>query len=294
MDTNERNFLGVWIPKEIWLSEEISLVEKAILTEITYLDNDNHCYATNEYFSKFCGVSIATVSRAIKHLTELGYIEVVFFNGRNRILKIGKPVKMMMPIKTIDQANQNDRADSSKRYANNIYNNIINNNSIDKSIENENDIKKTNNAANAAAAEAASLEDENNISNSSNNNNFISEKDQYYESNKGSKDIRKLMRYTNMVCLDNKLLADTLIKWLKLMYANNKFLTLEVYKEKLEKLNKNTNSIEECIEIINKAVDKNYLDFSYFYKSNSKNNTYKRPDNINTPTVKKELKVVPF
>ena len=47
-------FLGVWIPREVWLDERLSMIDKGILTEITSLDNENHCSAGNEYFAKFC------------------------------------------------------------------------------------------------------------------------------------------------------------------------------------------------------------------------------------------------
>jgi len=36
----ERNFKGIWIPKEIWLNEKLSLQEKVFLVEIASLDND--------------------------------------------------------------------------------------------------------------------------------------------------------------------------------------------------------------------------------------------------------------
>ena len=98
--SNERDFKGVWIPRDIWLSTELSMIEKGILTEISSLDNEMHCIASNEYFAEFCQCSIATVTRAIKHLTDLNYIEQVSFDGRHRVIKI------------INQPNQIDEADS--------------------------------------------------------------------------------------------------------------------------------------------------------------------------------------
>ena len=117
----ERDFKGVWIPKEIWLNNELSMIEKVILIEIDSLDNENHCTASNEYFAEFCNCGIATVTRAIKHLKELNYIAEITFNGRCRKLRV---------IKMISQPNQNDEADSSKRLPNNINNNITNNKDI--------------------------------------------------------------------------------------------------------------------------------------------------------------------
>ena len=114
-----RDFKGVWIPKEIWLNLELSMIEKGIFTEISSLDGENHCYATNEYLAEFCQCSTATVTRAVKHLIDLGLIEQTAFNGRNRVLKISNKC---VP-------NQIDEAASSKCVTNNIINNIINNKS---------------------------------------------------------------------------------------------------------------------------------------------------------------------
>ena len=67
----QRDFKGVWIPKEIWTNSELSMIEKGIFTEISSLDGETHCYASNEYFAEFCQCSVPTVTRAIKHLMEL-------------------------------------------------------------------------------------------------------------------------------------------------------------------------------------------------------------------------------
>ena len=149
-----REFKGVWIPKEIWLCKDLSALDRVIYAEIDSLDNENHCTADNNYFAEFCGVSVVTITRSIQRLIDLGYIEKVSFDGRHRILKVIKPtnqtdetdnslIKMTMQpnqndyadsskcvsslIKMTMQPNQNDYADSSKCVANNIYNNIDNN-----------------------------------------------------------------------------------------------------------------------------------------------------------------------
>ena len=41
--TQERDFKGVWIPREIWLSTKLSMLEKIILTEIDSLASENGC-----------------------------------------------------------------------------------------------------------------------------------------------------------------------------------------------------------------------------------------------------------
>ena len=115
----ERDFKGVWIPKEIWLSKNLSMLEKVLLTEISSLDNEDHCTAGNDYFAEFCNCGVATITRAISHLKELGYIEELPYNGRYRTLRV---------ITLSGQTNQNDYSDSSKRLAINIDNNIDNRN----------------------------------------------------------------------------------------------------------------------------------------------------------------------
>ena len=113
-----RDFKGIWIPKDIWLSEDLSLIEKVLFAEIDSLDNENHCTASNEYFSKLCNCGTATVTRAISHLKDLGMVEELPYNGRCRKLRV---------IKMISPTNQNDESDQSKRLTINIDNKITNN-----------------------------------------------------------------------------------------------------------------------------------------------------------------------
>jgi redox-regulated HSP33 family molecular chaperone len=84
----ERKLEGIWIPLNIWEDKNLDMTEKGILTEIHYLDNEpNHCYASNEYLSKFCQCSESKVTRTITKLIELEYISLVSFDGRHRVLK---------------------------------------------------------------------------------------------------------------------------------------------------------------------------------------------------------------
>ena len=36
----DRNFKGIWIPKEIWLAEDLTMQEKVMLVEIDSLDDE--------------------------------------------------------------------------------------------------------------------------------------------------------------------------------------------------------------------------------------------------------------
>ena len=84
-----RDFKGVWIPKEIWLSTDLKVMEKLILVEIDSLDNEEGCFASNEHFSKFFSLSKNRCSEIIKSLEKKGYIEInyVYQEGSKAISK---------------------------------------------------------------------------------------------------------------------------------------------------------------------------------------------------------------
>ena len=84
----ERDFKGVWIPKNVWLDNRLNALDKIILMEIDSLDFDEKgCYASNEYLAEFCQCSLTKVSLTISKLIELDYIYLESFNGRVRTLK---------------------------------------------------------------------------------------------------------------------------------------------------------------------------------------------------------------
>lgn len=91
----QRAFKGVWIPAKVWLSDELTIYEKAVYAEIDSLDGENHCWASNEYLAEFCKMSIPTISRAISKLIQLGYIEKLSFDGRQRILAVNKNISQI-------------------------------------------------------------------------------------------------------------------------------------------------------------------------------------------------------
>lgn len=84
-----RDFKGVWIPKDIWLSDDLTLQEKAFLAEIDSLDNEEGCFASNQYFADFFGVSKTRASLVIKSLIDKGYITslLIYKEGTQEILK---------------------------------------------------------------------------------------------------------------------------------------------------------------------------------------------------------------
>lgn len=116
-----RDFKGVWIPKEIWLSSELSLLEKVILVEISSLDNEEHCTAGNDYFAEFCNCSKSAVTKSIQRLKELNLIKELSFDGRHRKLAVVNFTNL--PSKIYEAESENLRP-------NNISNNPINKKSI--------------------------------------------------------------------------------------------------------------------------------------------------------------------
>lgn len=85
---DNRDFKGVWIPKEVWLDTRLNALDKVILMEIDSLDQgEKGCYASNEHLATFCQCSKTKVSTAISKLIECGYVYTQNFDGRKRELK---------------------------------------------------------------------------------------------------------------------------------------------------------------------------------------------------------------
>lgn len=91
----DRKFQGVWIPADLWLADGLSITEKCLLVEINSLDNDEErgCFASNEYLGKFLGLSAGRVANMISDLKKRKYIIQVYFDGRNRGLRLHENVK---------------------------------------------------------------------------------------------------------------------------------------------------------------------------------------------------------
>lgn len=61
--------------KKLWFDQNLTLQEKIFFIEINSLDNEDGCYATNEYFAKFFGLSKVRVSEVINSLINKNYIK---------------------------------------------------------------------------------------------------------------------------------------------------------------------------------------------------------------------------
>lgn len=87
MEKPQRDFKGVWIPKDIWLSDKLSLMEKVLFVEIHSLDNERGCFASNRYFAEFFLVSERQIQNHLAALKEKGFIAVTMRDGFDRTIR---------------------------------------------------------------------------------------------------------------------------------------------------------------------------------------------------------------
>lgn len=87
MRNYERDFKGVWIPKDVWLNRDLSLIEKVFLVEIDSLDNADGCYASNKYFSEFFDISKGRCSQIINQLKDKDLISIEYEREGKEIKK---------------------------------------------------------------------------------------------------------------------------------------------------------------------------------------------------------------
>lgn len=136
-----RDFKGIWVPKEIWLNKNLTLQEKVFLCEIDSLDNEDGCYASNLYFSKFFGLTKARCSQIINNLQEKGLIDITYTYKSNtkevekRIIKI-RIKYSYYPIKNIKEGGKYIKG----TYLENAKdNNTLSNNTFNKDIDSPSD-----------------------------------------------------------------------------------------------------------------------------------------------------------
>jgi hypothetical protein len=86
-----RSYFAV-IPAQVRYSKNICANSKLMYGEITALSNERgYCFAGNSYFSQLYGVSISTISRWVKELSDEGFIicfDEITQTGKQRRIKI--------------------------------------------------------------------------------------------------------------------------------------------------------------------------------------------------------------
>lgn len=91
-----RAFNGVWIPKKYWLDENLSIVEVTFMAEIESLDGDNGCYASNNHFAEFFGMTASRVSQIINSLSDRGYLKISYEkNGKQVVSRLIRVVNKL-------------------------------------------------------------------------------------------------------------------------------------------------------------------------------------------------------
>ena len=123
---DNRDFKGVWIPKEVWLDTRLNALDKVILMEIDSLDQgEKGCYASNEHLAEFCQCSKTKVSTAISKLIECGYLYIQNFDGRKRELKSRVSNFERQSLKKCNADIQNLKESNTYRNTNNNTNNKV-------------------------------------------------------------------------------------------------------------------------------------------------------------------------
>ncbi len=100
-----REFKGIWIPREIWLHPILSIQAKVLWAEIDSLNDESRggCYASDDYLIEFMGVKVSRLHEIMKELKDAGFLEKVSFNGRNRIIRAIHPKEVELKIVTGNQ-----------------------------------------------------------------------------------------------------------------------------------------------------------------------------------------------
>ena len=100
---DNRKFKGIWIPREVWLDKNLTIHEKVMLVEIDSLDNENGCFARNQHFAEFLGVSERRIQTIIASLKDKGLISVEFIRKKgskeieSRVLRVSKTCVLYSP-----------------------------------------------------------------------------------------------------------------------------------------------------------------------------------------------------
>lgn len=106
-----KSFRGVWIPKHIWEAEDLTWHNKCLLAEITCLDDDDGCYASNAYLADKFKTTSASMAETISKLRKAGWIVDVrkSSNGYSeRRIAVSRPqsqlIHLQPPLKAVSTA----------------------------------------------------------------------------------------------------------------------------------------------------------------------------------------------
>jgi hypothetical protein len=126
-----RDFKGVWIPKDIWLDENLTWMEKLLLVEIDSLDAEKGCFASNDYFAKFFQLSKSRISDLIGQLVSKGYVTTFLLYEGKQVKR--REISMVIPIRKFEGGIRKTEEGYSENTQDNntvISNTVINTNKI--------------------------------------------------------------------------------------------------------------------------------------------------------------------
>ena len=143
----QRDFKGVWIPKDIWLNRDLPVMEKLFLVEIDSLDNEQGCFASNKHFSDFFDISKGRCTQIIKSLEEKGLVSIKHEYKGKQIIR--RTIRVVNKVNKVDNElngvvnNLNEGSEKTKQgYLENDEDNNTINNPINNSYNNK-QTKKT-------------------------------------------------------------------------------------------------------------------------------------------------------
>lgn len=124
MEVQQREFKGIWIPREVWLDTRLNALDKVIFAEIdSFSSAGKVCFQNNATIAEFCQCSESKVSKTVSKLIDLGYIKCVSFDGRKRFLQSCLVNFTTLNGKHYDSDKQNlEDTNKTTRTVNNIYN----------------------------------------------------------------------------------------------------------------------------------------------------------------------------
>lgn len=92
----ERDFKGIWIPKEVWLSDALTMQEKLFYVEIDSLDNEDGCFASNAHFAEFFDVSKGRCTQIVKSLESKKLITInLEYKGKQVVRRLIRVVNKL-------------------------------------------------------------------------------------------------------------------------------------------------------------------------------------------------------
>ena len=81
-----RDFKGIWIPRELWERNDLSTSEKIILLEVDSLDEGIGCFAKNSHFASLIGVTNGTIENILSKLKEKKQLDIVDRAGKRYLM----------------------------------------------------------------------------------------------------------------------------------------------------------------------------------------------------------------